>query len=310
LRGKKQEQERTKKMYDTGIDYLQRCDGFERTPLGCVYTEEGLWWSVTEAEIVRLGEMLEAQDGSRDMGRGGYSEWCSLCGDEHRSEAAALRAVAGDLPQFVEASVAINPPGYTLVPATMTEIPVLTFAEAKAELLRQMEQFNDDELAEGRTGEVIYFDPATREPACIGIEARGDEVFREIEAATSAADLPSENLVDIEVKRWMLQGVTIERAPNENNGWLDGDADSLHFSRESAEDGMADFLREIFHETGSEWYTFDVDDEDAVDEAMEHISITMTEDVIEHDERGCCTNPLVINVTATIPYGLTAKGPE
>jgi hypothetical protein len=93
------------KMYDTGIDCLQRCDGFERTPLGCVYTEEGLWWSVTEAEIARLGEMLEAQDGSGDMGRGGYSEWCSLCGGEHRSKAAALRAVAGDLPAHVTATV-------------------------------------------------------------------------------------------------------------------------------------------------------------------------------------------------------------
>ncbi len=313
MRGKKQEQERTKKMenkmYHDGIDCLKRCDGFEYTPLGCVYTEEGLWWSVTEAEIVRLGEMLEAQDGSRDMGRGGYSEWCSLCGDEHRSEAAALRAVAGDLPQFVEASVASNPPGYPQIPASMTEIPVLTFAEAKAELLRQMEQFNDGELAEGRTGEVIYFDAATREPACIGIEAQGDGVFREIEAATSAADLPPVNDVEIEVKTWVLQGVNIERAPNENNGWLTA-GDETYFSRESAEDGMADFLREIFHETGSEWYTFDVNDEDAVDEVVEHISITMTEDVIEHDERGCCTNPLVINVTATIPYELTAKGPE
>jgi hypothetical protein len=86
------------KMYDAGIDCLKCCDGFERTPLGCVYMEEGLWWSVTEEEIAKLGEMLEARDGSGDMGRGGYSEWCSLCGGEHRSKAAALRAVAGDLP--------------------------------------------------------------------------------------------------------------------------------------------------------------------------------------------------------------------
>lgn len=295
------------KMYD-GIDCLEGCDGFERTPLGCVYTEEGLWWSVTEAEIARLGEMLEAQDGSGDMGRGGYSEWCSLCGGEHRSKAAALRAVAGDLPAHVEALV-----GLLDSPKSMTEIPVLTFAEAKSELLRQMEQFNDDELAEGRTGEVIYFDPATREPACIGIEARSDEVVREIEAATSAADLPSGVPTDIEVKTWVLQGVTIECAPNENNGWLYGHADSPHFSRESAEAGMAVFLREIFHETGSEWYTFDVNDEDAVDEVVEEIvcSLDMDEDVIEHDERGrCTTNPLVINVSATIPYELTAKGPE
>jgi hypothetical protein len=246
------------------------------------------------------------------MGRGGYSEWCSLCGGEHRSEAAALRAVAGDLPQFVEASVASNPPGYSQIPASMTEIPVLTFAEAKAELLRQMEQFNDGELAEGRTGEVIYFDPATREPACIGIEAQGEEVFREIEAATSAADLPPVNDVEIEVKTWVLQGVTIECAPNENNGWFDANADTPHFSRESAESDMADMLREMFREVGSEWYTFDVNDEDAVDEVVEEIvcSLDMDEEVIEHDERGRCTNPLVINVTATIPYGLTAKGPE
>ena len=115
--------------------------------------------------------------------------------------------------------MAINPPGHTLVPATMTEIPVMTFEEARDELFRQMEQFNDEELAEGRTGEVIYFDPATREPACIGIEARNDEVFREIEAAKSAVDLRSANFVDIEVKKWLLQGVVAEAAPNKNDGW-------------------------------------------------------------------------------------------
>jgi len=294
-------------MYD-GIDCLEGCDGFERTPLGCVYTEEGLWWSITEAEIVRLGEMLEAQDGSRDMGRGGYSEWCSLCGDEHRSKAAALRAVAGDLPAHVEALV-----GLLDSPKSMTEIPVLTFAEAKSDLLRQMEQFNGEELAEGRTGEVIYFDPATREPACIGIEARGEEVFREIKAATSAVNLPPANDVEIQVKTWMLQGVNIECAPNENDGWHDANADSPHFSRESAESDMADMLREMFREVGSEWYTFDVDDEDAVDEVVKGIicSLDMTEEVIEHDERGrCTTNPLVINVSATVPYELHTKGPE
>jgi len=262
------------KMYD-GIDCLEGCDGFERTPLGCVYTEEGLWWSITEAEIVRLGEMLEAQDGSRDMGRGGYSEWCSLCGDEHRSKAAALRAVAGDLPAHVEALV-----GLLDSPKSMT---------------------------------VIYFDPATREPACIGIEARGEEVFREIKAATSAVNLPPANDVEIQVKTWMLQGVNIECAPNENDGWHDANADSPHFSRESAESDMADMLREMFREVGSEWYTFDVDDEDAVDEVVKGIicSLDMTEEVIEHDERGrCTTNPLVINVSATVPYELHTKGPE
>ncbi len=288
------------KMYDTGIDCLKSCDGFERTPLGCVYTEEGLWWSVTEAEIVRLGEMLEAQDGSRDMGRGGYSEWCSLCGDEHRSEAAALRAVAGDLPQFVEASVASNPPGYSQIPASMTEIPVLRFAEAKAELLRQMEQFNDDELAEGRTGEVIYFDPATREPACIGIEARGEEVFREIEAATSAADLRSENLVTIEVKRWMLQGVVAETAGDENNGWWTA-GDETYFSEEDAEAAMKEVVREALRQ-GGDWYRL------PVDEAMEHISITMTEDMTEDYRGRRHPNPLVILVDATVPFHLTVEG--
>jgi len=197
--------------------------------------------------------------------------------------------------------------------ATMTEVPVMTFAEAKGELVRQIEQFDDEELREGRTGEVMYFDPETREPACIGIEAQGEEVFREIEAATSAADLPSPlYVVDIEVKTWMLQGVNIERAPNENDGWLDANADSPHFSQEDAEADMADLLREIFHETGSEWYAFDVNDPEAVDEVVKEIisSLDMTEEVIEHDERGQITNKLVINVSATIPYELTAKGPE
>jgi hypothetical protein len=205
------------------------------------------------------------------------------------------------LPQllYVEASVAINPPGYTLVPATMTEIPVMTFEEARDELFRQMEQFNDEELCEGRTGEVIYFDPATREPACIGIEARNDEVFREIEAAKSAVDLPSANFVDIEVKTWVLQGVVAEAAPNKNDGWWTA-GDETYYSEEDAEAAMKEVVREALRQ-GGDWYRL------PVDEAMEHISITMTEDMTEDYRGRRHPNPLVILVDATVPFHLTTE---
>ena len=200
---------------------------------------------------------------------------------------------------YVEASVAINPPGHTLVPATMTEIPAMTFEEARDELFRQMEEFNDEELAEGRMGEVIYFDPATREPACIGIEAQGEEVFREIEAAKSAVDLRSENFVDIEVKTWLLQGVVAETAPNKNDGWWTA-GDATYYSEEDAEAAMKEVVREALRQ-GGDWYRL------PVDEAMEHISITMTEDMTEDYRGRRHPNPLVILVEATVPFHLTTE---
>jgi muconolactone delta-isomerase len=194
----------------------------------------------------------------------------------------------------------------------MTEIPVMTFEEARDELVRQMEEFNDEELAEGRTGEVLYFDPTTREPACIGIEARGEEVFREIEAATSAADLPPANFMDIEVKTWVVRGVTFKRRgrvtmtvePNEDDRWS-----YTYFSREDAEAGMANFLRGTLHDLGHrrDHIAFDVDDEGKVDEAMKRIPITMTEDVDVGYRGRRHSNPFVILVDATVPFHLTTE---